>query len=144
MVKHDIEFIDGENYCRWKDVEMTPENRTKLFGLPVEEIHKEDDKIIIIYGDEDYTKLLVEGNSIQDVICTYLKFISYEDTKYSYDNALDEAHGFSKKHVSRKLNLDQELLDSINEIRLLSSEIKSSINIELAFQYFQDLNNYYG
>lgn len=138
-----IEFIDNEQYCRWKGNLMTPENCIALFGLPVEEIHTLDDKTIIIYGDKDYTKLLIEGDSIQDAICIYIKFHSYENVEYSYDNALDEAHGFSKIHKSQKLLVNDQFLNGIKSISLLTEELKSKIKIDLATQYFTDLNKYY-
>ena len=57
-----IEFIDGEEVCRWNGIPITEEFHMKLFGVP-EEIFMEDD--IIGVGTTYYT-----DKSLYDVLCS--------------------------------------------------------------------------
>lgn len=56
-----IEFIDGEDVCRWNGIPMTEEFHMKLFGVP-EEIFMEND--IIGVGNTYYT-----NKSLFEVLC---------------------------------------------------------------------------
>ena len=57
-----IEFIDGEDVCRWNGIPITEEFHDKLFGVP-EEIFIDDG--IISVGNTYYT-----DKSLYDVLCT--------------------------------------------------------------------------
>ena len=138
-----VTFTDNENHCRWNGILMTPEQCLLRFGFLLEDICIYEGKYIITAGDESFTQTIIEAESIQEAICVYLKFISREEKSYYYDNALDEAHGFGKEKILRTITLDNDLLEHIRTIELLTDEMRSEFNLDLALLFMNDLNKFY-
>lgn len=131
-----IEFRDNEEYCRWNDVLMTPEKNIELFGGDIlDDSCILEDGSYIIYEDD---AIYVEAKTIIEAIIKYLKSCAFTQSRYSYSNALDEEHGFSNETISHFIKT--EIIDNINDIFLLD---KSKYNLDLYFQFKQELDKYY-
>jgi hypothetical protein len=133
-----VNYVDGESFCRYNGVLMNPENMKKTFGFngELEEIEINDKTIIIMYGDDDL--IYVDSDNIADAIYIYLYSKSYETTSVSYDNALDEAHGFSKEHKNKILEFKH--VDEIPNIRVLTKEQKSKFKIDEYFEFLDEID----
>lgn len=132
-----INYIEGEGYCRYNGVLMNPENMKKTFGFngELEKIEINDKTIIIMYGDDNL--IYVESDNIVDAIYIYLYSKSYENVTHSFDNALDEVHGFSKEHKNRVLEFKH--VDEIPNIRVLTKEQKSKLKIDEYFKFIDEI-----
>ena len=152
-MKNKIEFIEGEEFCRYNGILMTPENHRDLFGFygEMEEYEYNDKKYIYLslYDEENFkqgfdidsSKIYIEAKDIKEAIFLFLHSVSCEETNYSYDDELDEAHGFAKEHT--RLIVDFEQIERIQDIEILTEEIKSKLKIEEYFDFINALDLYY-
>ena len=148
-MKNKIEFIEGEKFCRYNGILMTPKNHRDLFGFygEMEEYEYNNKKYIYLslYDEENFnidsSKIYIEAKDIKEAIFLFLHSVSCEETSYSYDNPLDEAHGFAKEHT--RLIVDFEQIERIQYIEILTEEMKSKLKIEEYFDFIDALDLYY-
>lgn len=88
-----IEFVDGETYCRFNGVEMTPEECKKLYGFDGEFSILEEDAIGI--DDTLYT-----NKPLCDVIILFGRVYGPIS---EYDNILDKGYGFGSYSLEASL-----------------------------------------
>ena len=138
-----IEFNDDESYCRYNGMLCTPEKTTKMFGGAFEYITIVEEHYIIYECLGDDFIIWVDTDSLQKAIELFIKFQCREEVSYHYDNALDEAHGFSKEHKTSKLIVDEDFFDCLRNIKLLGEQKKRIFKIEKFLIFQKELDEYY-
>ena len=74
-----IEFIAGEDHCRWRGILMTNEVMLDMFGIVIYETYQQslEDGILIIHGhldvDEIKEVIFVNGDTLKDAIKNYVQ-----------------------------------------------------------------------
>lgn len=131
-----IEFKDNEDYCRWNDILITPEKSIELFGgdLLDDSCILEDSSYVIYDGDD----IFVEAFGIKEAIIKWLESQSFETYEHSFADRLAEQHGFVDVKTNKMLHAD--VIDEIQNIQLLD---KSKYNLDLYFQFKQELDQHY-
>lgn len=131
-----IEFVDNEEWCRWNGELMSPENMIKLFGVDIAEVDGD------IYYANDF--IYIAAETMQEAIIKLLQSKSFTETDHYFEDRLDERHGFAKYDERTLVNFDDDLIDSINRIKLIS-ESPETENWEFTRirLFFQELNKYY-
>ena len=131
-----IEFIDNEEWCRWNGELMSPENMIKLFGVDIAEVDGN------IYYANDF--IYIAADTMQEAIIKLLQSKSFTETNHYFEDRLDERHGFAKYNEQTLVELDDNLIDSINRIKLLAESPEAEhwdfMEIQL---FFRELNEYY-
>lgn len=131
-----IEFIDGEEWCRWNGELMSPENRIKLFGVDIDDVEGD-----IYYANDS---IYIAANTIQEAIIKLLELRSFVETDHYFENRLDERHGFAKYNERTLVKFDEDLIDTINKIKLLSESPETIHWDFMKIQsFFQELNQCY-
>lgn len=136
-----IEFIDGENWCRWNGTLMSPEKCIELFGVDGE-IETNDDETIIIYEDTIYTNKLISE------IILFLGEVHKADKPA--DPILTQGY-VNYLYESLDQRLDGKVILSIENIRLLDNikplkEFKNdypNFNKELYEKFYNELDEYF-
>lgn len=136
-----LTWIEGES-ASWEDVEMTNERHQKRFGC-LELIYGEDNEVSGFVKLEDNGDINTYriGNSEREVILKIINSYIYEASNYSYDDALAEAHGFSKEEKTLEISNATELLEEVKSF-ILISELPSTIKVE-DYEEFQDALDVY-
>ena len=85
-MKNKIEFIEGEKFCRYNGVLMTPEKHKDLFGFygEMEEYEYNNKKYIYLslYDEENFKEAYnIEAEDIKEAIFLYLQNVSSEEIK---------------------------------------------------------------
>lgn len=131
-----IEFRENEDYCRWNNILITPEKSIELFGGDLlDDSCILEDGSYIIYEDDN---IFVEAFDIKEAIIKWLESQVFENYDYSFEDRLAERHGFVDIKTNRMLSADR--IDEIQNIQLLN---KSKYNLDLYFQFKQELDQYY-
>lgn len=136
-----LTWIEGENAC-WEGVEMTNEAHQKRFGC-LELLYGNNDDIIGFtrLENDGTANIYYVGDSERQVILNLIKEATYEHTSYSYEDALAEAHGFSKEHKNLQIGNVESLLEDIEEF-ILISKLPNSVKVE-DYEEFQDVLDIY-
>ena len=83
-----IEFIDGEECCRWNGTLMTPEKCKEIFGIECEiDVFNDKETIIYydgwVYSDENFGDTIkalgLKINNIEGINSTYIRRHLFED-----------------------------------------------------------------
>lgn len=137
-----IEFIDDEEFCRWNGELTTPEYLINTLGICFSECFEIDNKLIIIGSDiGNDISVYVDAENINDAILLYLKSVAYKREIGTYDNALDERHGFAKVEETLVIDFHEYVQEEIKSIKLLSEA--THINVEKCKELNKELNDYY-
>ena len=138
-----IEFIDGEPFCRYDGILMTPENCIKMFGTDYTEVDSEE-----FIQWEDGT--IYTDFSFSEII----KAIAYKETfnEPEYDDALSQGYGFGQytrdKEIENCYILTKGSVNSIKDIKPIKSFKKDHPEVKLKklikfsnelYKYFEEL-----
>lgn len=140
-----IEFIKGEERCRWNGILMTSDNHEKLFGIHECEPIIEDDFIEIdnvIYTDlcfGDLFNLMIKTNS------------KHRGKEPEYDEILSQGHGFGQYCERAKVQCSYIIKDDVLErfegiITKPYCDFKKdypNFNREKFFEFQKELDEYY-
>ena len=103
-----IEFKDGEKFCRWNGILMTPEKCIELFGTDGEPQLSDD---LIEYGDTYYTDLSF-GDLLYRIADWYGEI--HGDVE-DYDEIVNQGHGWAdycaEKDLEHKIVLPDYVLN---------------------------------
>ena len=128
-----IEFIDGEDYCRWNGILMSPENHKDLFGIENEiEVLNEDFTIIIyddwIYSDESFGKTVLS-------LGWKLHESELRDTNNSY----------IERMLLTKILIDEDSVSGLKGIKPIEDFFidYKNFDIEKYKEFYTELDKYY-
>lgn len=136
-----IEFIEGEDYCRYNGIVLTPEYSTFLMGIDYSDYIEFKNHIIITGYINEERFIIINTDETIDAIMIYLDFLSYVETTHYYENALDERHGFSKEKFKTLIHVDDDFFKDIKSLYLLQDF--PNINVPLIKQINKEIDDYY-
>ena len=126
-----IEFIDGEECCRWNGTLMTPEKCKEIFGIECEiDVFNDKETIIYydgwVYSDENF------GDTIKAL---GLKINDFSGVESSY----------VKRHLSEDILINEEFISSINGIKPLEDFWSEHLDFDFTQykKFWNELNEYY-
>lgn len=136
-----IEFIDGENWCRWDGTLMSPEKCIELFGID-REIYYNDDETILEYDSTIYT-----DKPISEIIL-FLGEVHKADEPA--DPILTQGH-VNHSYESLDQKLDGKIILSMEDVQYLDNikplkEFKKdypNFNKELYEKFYNELYEYF-
>ena len=135
-----IEFREGESWCRWNDILMSPEKCIELFGLDGEIDRNEDETIIIydaIYTDKPISEIILFLGEVHHADKPTDPILTQGHVNYAYE-ALDQ-------NLDGKVILsmyDLELLDNIKPLDEFKKDYPN-FNKELYEKFYNELDDYY-
>ena len=137
-----IEFIDKEDHCRWNGVYMSPEHNLEVMGIDLDEVYEiEECTMVTGYKENEKYIYAIDASNLVEAIILYLKCKTYTETYKSYENALDEEHGFAKKTYKQLICVGEDFYDDLKSIVLLKDH--PEINVELCKEFSKALDEYY-
>jgi hypothetical protein len=133
--KKEVTFAEGEKWCRYGGVLMSPENHKLEFGF-IGEAGKYDDGTLWLY-EEELGSLFIEKETLLECYKVFILNSSENYTSIHYENELHEAHGFGESKTFRRF--DCERLHYLDDISVLTPGLKSKINFELYWDFYNQL-----
>lgn len=131
-----IEFVNNEDYCRWKGVQMTDDEHLKQFGAIFNDLQGD----LWFINDNIY----IDSSDYKDAIIKFLKSVSDNVIKTTYDNDLDKVHGFGNQAAIEVVEINDNLFKAIDMIKLFSEEPDSkNWNLSKMLEFHNDLIQYY-
>jgi hypothetical protein len=136
-----IEFIDGENWCRWNGTLMSPEKCIELFGIDGEIYSNEDETILeydsTIYTDKPISEVILLLGEVHKADEPVDPILTQGYVNYSYE-ALDQK-------LDGKVILSMEdikLLDNIKPLKEFKNDYPN-FNKELYEKFYNELDEYF-
>lgn len=135
-----IEFIKGENWCRWNGTLMSPEKCIELFGIDGEIGRNEDESIIIydsIYTDKPISEIILFLGEIHHADKPADPILTKGYVNYAYES-LDES-------LDGKVILSMDDVELLNNVKPLDEFKKDypNFNKDLYEKFYEDLDEYY-
>lgn len=134
-----IEFIEGEEHCRYNGVIMTPDNCEKLYGYSGEFDILDDDTYLIdgvIYTNKKFKDLLKVLGTVNGSI-------------EEYDEILSQGRGFdgycTEKKFENTLIIPLSELEDYEEVKPFEDFKKDypDLNVEKYIEFMDSLDEYY-
>lgn len=130
-----LKYTEGKGFY-WKNNLITDEYLMEEFGM-VEIIYSNTDDILGFYTD---LELFIIAKNERDAILKIINILATEKISHYYEDALDEAHGFSKEYKTLIINNVSTLSNMIRVFKLVDKMPKTY----KAFQEYEDaLDLYY-
>jgi glucan phosphorylase len=132
-----LTWIKGQ-HASWEGVEMNNLRMMNRFGC-LELIYGENDEIIG-FIDLDNTYLI--GNSERKVILKLIRNYTEEYSSYSFDNSLDEAHGFANETKNLRITRVSDLINDIENFVFLN-KLPESVNVIDYQEFMEEIDKYF-
>ena len=134
-----IEFVKGEEFCRWNGVLMNVENHRKLFGVDYE-IFVEDGYIDdgdTIYTDEPIGKILYKLGTKYDKPEPYDPVLNLNSVSAIHDHAWEEK-------LAGQIVFDADFIENL-VVKPMSQFKKDhpKFNQKLHDEFYEELDAYY-
>jgi hypothetical protein len=132
-----LTWLEGQD-ASWEGIEMTDEAHQKRFGC-LGLVYGKGDEIIGYIDESDiYLKGVSEREAILKVMYNHL----YDEISYSYDNALDERHGFAKEAQKLSMSCIEEFIKTVQTF-ILIPEIPESVKVTVLQEFEDEIEKYF-